>query len=181
MIRFGRIFDQVTEADRRKMTEVQALFREAFPDATGDAERIPELLERRHELGYVVVLLTAEEEGERVIGFALAHYYPNLHYAYLEYLASDPSRRTLGIGSALYEAIREHLASKGARGLFMEVLPDDPALVGDPERLAVNQKRLKFYEHYGAYPVVGTAYETPLPQGQPYDPPYLVYDPLGRS
>src|SRR5258708_20260377 len=108
MIRFGRIFDQVRDADRRKMTEVQALFREVFPGEAGDAERIPELLERRHELGYVVVLLTAEEEGERVIGFALAHYYPNLHYPYLEYLPSAPGRRTLGIASPPYQAIPQH-------------------------------------------------------------------------
>ncbi len=181
MIRFGLIFDQVTDADRRKMAEVQALLREAFPGAAGDAEALPELLENRHALGYQVVLLTAEEEGERVIGFALAHYYPKLHYAYLEYLASDPARRRLGIGGALYEATREHLARKGARGLFMDVPPDDPAVVSDPARLAVNQQRLKFYEQYGAYPVAGTGYEAPLPQGQAYDPPYLTYDPLGRS
>ncbi len=56
------------------------------------------MLEHRHERGYDVVLLTAEEEGDRVIGFALAHYYPTLQYAYLDYIASDPDRRTLGIG-----------------------------------------------------------------------------------
>src|SRR5206468_1413213 len=73
VIRFGRIFDQVTDADLRKMAEVQAIFRKAFPDAAEEAARFPELLDHRHELGYKVVLLTAEEEGEQVIGFALAH------------------------------------------------------------------------------------------------------------
>ncbi len=181
MIRFGRIFDRVSDADRRKTAEVQALFHIAFPEEGDYAERIPELLEHRHERGYDVVLLTAEEEGDRVIGFALAHYYPNLHYAYLDFIASDPDRRTLGIGGALYEAAREHLARKGARGLFMDVPPDDPALLKDPARLPVNQQRLKFYEQFGAFPVAGTRYEAAPPLGQTYDPPYLVYDPLGRQ
>jgi acetoin utilization deacetylase AcuC-like enzyme/GNAT superfamily N-acetyltransferase len=181
MIRFGRIFDRVSDADRRKTAEVQALFRTAFPEEGDYAERIPELLEHRHERGYDVVLLTAEEEGDRVIGFALAHYYPNLHYAYLDFIASDPDRRTLGIGGALYEAAREHLARKGARGLFMDVPPDDPALLKDPVRLPVNQQRLKFYEQFGAFPVADTRYEAAPPLGQTYDPPYLVYDPLGRQ
>ncbi len=181
MIRFGRIFDRVSDADRRKTAEVQALFRTAFPGEGDFAERIPELLEHRQERGYDVVLLTAEEEGDRVIGFALAHYYPNLHYAYLDFIASDPGRRTLGIGGALYEAAREHLARKGARGLFMDVPPDDPALLKDPVRLPMNQQRLKFYEQFGAFPVAGTRYEATPPLGQTYDPPYLVYDPLGRQ
>src|SRR5436305_2060173 len=181
MIRFGRIFDLVTDADRRKMVEVQAIFIKAFPGAADEAARIPQLLERRHELGYKVVLITAEEAGEQVIGFALAHYYPKVQYAYLEYIASDPERRALGIGGALYEAAREYLARKGARGLFMDVPPDDPALVRDPAVLPVNEQRLKFYEQYGAYPITGTGYEAPPPLGQTYDPPYLVFDPLGRS
>ena len=181
MIRFGRIFDRVSDADRRKTAEVQALFRTAFPGEGDFAERIPELLEHRQERGYDVVLLTAEEEGDRVIGFALAHYYADLHYAYLDYIASDPDRRTLGIGGALYEAAREHLARKGARGLFMDVPPDDPALIKDSAHLPVNQQRLKFYEQFGAFPVAGTRYEATPPLGQTYDPPYLVYDPLGRK
>ena len=86
------------EGDRRKLAEVQTLFHTAFPEEGDYAERIPDLLEHRQERGYDVVLLTAEEEGDRVIGFALAHYYPILHYAYLDYFASDPDRRTLGIG-----------------------------------------------------------------------------------
>ena len=58
MIRFGRIFDQVSDTDRRKMAEVLAIFRKAFPDVADDAERIPGLLEHSHERGYDVVLLT---------------------------------------------------------------------------------------------------------------------------
>ncbi|MBU1247912.1 MAG: histone deacetylase family protein, partial [Proteobacteria bacterium] len=37
-----------------------------------------------------------------------------------------------------------------------------------------------FYERYGARPIIGTAYETPLTPGSEC-PPYLVMDPLGRT
>jgi acetoin utilization deacetylase AcuC-like enzyme len=63
----------------------------------------------------------------------------------------------------------------------MEVPPDDPALVADPARLPTNQKRLRFYEQYGAFPIAGTKYETVPPDQPAYDPPYLVYDPLGHA
>ena len=60
------------------------------------------------------------------------------------------------------------------------VFRNDPALVADPALLPINQKRLRFYEQYGAFPIEGTRYETLPPDVKPYDPPYLVYDPLGR-
>ncbi|HVY61201.1 MAG TPA: histone deacetylase family protein [Planctomycetota bacterium] len=178
MIRFGRIFDHVTDVERRKMREVQALFRRVFPDS--DAARIAELVARRAELPFDVVLLTAEDERDRVIGFALALHFPLIQQAYLDYIATDPHARKRGLGAAMYEALREHFERKGARGLFMDVPPDDPAKVSDPARLPVNRARLKFYERYGARPIVGTAYDGPPPAGQSYDPPYRVYDALGR-
>ena len=51
---------------------------------------------------------------------------------------------------------------------------------GNEAELAQSRKRLRFYERYGAYPVINTAYETPF---RPDDdcPPYLVFDPLGRD
>ncbi|HWV39726.1 MAG TPA: hypothetical protein VN033_14750 [Vulgatibacter sp.] len=65
-------------------------------------------------------------------------------------------------------------------GLFFECLPDDPALSPDPAVRAQNVRRLRFYERFGARPIVGTAYETPLKPGDT-DPPYLDYGDLGRD
>jgi acetoin utilization deacetylase AcuC-like enzyme/GNAT superfamily N-acetyltransferase len=181
MIRFGRIFDQATGVERRKIREVQAIFRQVFTGVSGYADRIPELVASRGALPFDVVLLTAEDERDRVLGFALVHVYPTIHYAYLDYIATDPAARRRGLGGALYEALREHLGGKGVRGLFMDVPPDDPAMVRDPARLPANQKRLRFYERYGAFPITGTLYDGPPPAGKDYDPPFLVYDPLGRA
>jgi len=180
VLRFGRIFDCVTDAERRKLAEVQTIFRKAFPDSTGYADKIPDLIARRAALGFDIALLTAEDERDRVLGFALAFHFPSIQYAYLDYIATDPDVRTRGLGGALYEALREHLGRKGARGLFMDVPPDDPAKVSDPARVPLNKNRLRFYERYGALPIVGTQYDL-VPEGERYDPPHLVFDPLGRS
>jgi acetoin utilization deacetylase AcuC-like enzyme len=75
--------------------------------------------------------------------------------------------------------VREEARALNAVGLFFEALPDDPALSPEPILRRQNRARLRFYERYGARPIVGTAYETPLRPGAP-NPPYLVLDGLGR-
>ena len=65
-----------------------------------------------------------------------------------------------------------------AKGPFFECLPDDPVLSPDEKIRAQNVARLHFYEHYDARPIINTAYETPLREGET-DPPYLVFDGLG--
>jgi acetoin utilization deacetylase AcuC-like enzyme len=81
------------------------------------------------------------------------------------------------LGSALYEASRDMLQRLGSRGLYLEALPDDPNVVKDPAALKENRRRLKFYEYYRVYPIIGTAYETPIDDSPA---PYLLFDPLGR-
>src|SRR5690606_37786260 len=68
----------------------------------------------------------------------------------------------------------------GVIGIFLEALPDDPALSPDPAVRKQNAARLKFYESFGARPITGTAYETPF-KDTDTDPPYLVFDNLGRD
>jgi acetoin utilization deacetylase AcuC-like enzyme len=80
----------------------------------------------------------------------------------------------------LYERIRDEARHLNSVGLFFECLPDDPQLCRDPDTLKQNAARLRFYERYGARPIMNTAYETPLSPGGD-NPPYLVYDNLGRS
>lgn len=180
MFRISRIFDVFSATEKNRIEQVQQLFRRVFTGVPEYAEQIPELL-TASEKGFDFVVLTAEKGRERVAGFALLHYYSDLHYGYLDFIASDPDVRAAGIGGTLYEAVREYVAHKGAKGLFMEVPADDPALVANPELLENNRQRLKFYEQYGAFPIIGTKYETIAPGVEPYDPPFLLYDPLGRD
>ena len=46
--------------------------------------------------------------------------------------------------------------------------------------MKANKTRLKFYERYGAFPVVGTLYDQPIRPGNPVEP-RLLYDPLGNK
>jgi acetoin utilization deacetylase AcuC-like enzyme/GNAT superfamily N-acetyltransferase len=180
MIRFRRLFDTATELDRRHLEGVQRIFRAAFPYDPSYAERIGSLLARRAELDFDPVILVAEDAQQQAIGFALIFFFPELKYGYLDYIASDPGRRERGIGDALYEATRELMLNRDARGLFLDVPPDEPALLKDRERLPVNRKRLRFYERYGARPIVGTSYETTVtPANEGYFT-FLVFDALDR-
>jgi acetoin utilization deacetylase AcuC-like enzyme/GNAT superfamily N-acetyltransferase len=180
VIRFGRLFDTATDADRRRLTEAQALFRKVFPREQEYAERLAWLVKNRAALDHDVVVLTAEDERGRMIGLALVYYFPRVRYGFLDYIGSGPERRGRGVGQALYEAVREYLLHKGADGLFMEVPPDEPDHVVDPKVLPERRARLKFYERFGACPILGTRWDDP-PVRPDYDPPFLVYDDLGRG
>ncbi|HNY57901.1 MAG TPA: histone deacetylase family protein, partial [Bacteroidales bacterium] len=127
---------------------------------------------------YQTAVFVAEDIHETVRAFAALLYMPDLQFCYLDYIAASPDSSSSGLGSALYERIREEAISLDAIGIFFECLPDDPALCRDPLTLVQNRKRLAFYERFGARPVTGTLYETPV---KPEDdcPPYLIFDGLG--
>ena len=112
------------------------------------------------------------------MGFSLVLHFPETNSSLLDFLAVRRDIRGGGIGSALYEATREHMRDLGSRGLYMEALPDDPETVRDPIRLEENRKRLRFYEHYGVRPIANTLYETPIGEGPA---PHLLFDGLRRG
>ncbi len=179
---FGRLTDGASATERRKLREIQAIFAKHFPDTPGWGERLAEVLRARRTLSYELLLRTAEDGGGHVRAFAAVHCYPLLKAAYLDFIVADdltPSRS--GAGGALYEVIREDLALRDITGLYMDVPPDEPSMVKDAARLPTNQKRLAFYERYGARPIVNTLYDGPPPLGQDYDPPFLVFDGLGHK
>ena len=181
MFRIRRIHDNLLQVNQAAITQVEKILEDQFPLlAKSDVEKIPELLRNPVKQGFRSILYVAEDARQRVQGFALVSHEPDLHFCYLDYISA--ARRTTGggIGGALYEHIREEATVMGVIGIFFECLPDDPALCKDPETLKQNQARLRFYEKYGAFPIIGTAYETPL---KPDDdnPPYLVFDALGQT
>ena len=181
MFRIRRIFDDILPSKRDSVAQAQRILREQFPLlAASDIEKIPDLLRNpvRHRFKHIVY--AAEDFRGTVRGFALLSHEPDLRFAFLDYISAAREQTGGGIGGALYERVREESLQLGVLGVFFECLPDDPALCADPETLKQNKARLKFYERYGAFPIVGTAYETPL---KPDDdnPPYLVMDPLGQK
>jgi len=178
MIRIRQVHSTALWSDRDAVTQVQEIFRDHFTDVAEYAAKIPDQLDHPFKYGYQAVLLVSENAAGKVTGFSHFFHLPEVNSGLLDFLAVRRGIRGGGLGGALYEATREYLQDHHARAMYMEVLPDDPAVVTNPAMLGENWRRLAFYERYGARPIANTEYETPIDESPA---PYLVYDGLGRT
>lgn len=179
MIRFTRIFDLSSETNAQRFAEVDELFRAAFPHEPEAIDRIKAQLLQTLSTFEPLLLISSDQRGH-VTGLAYVYYFPDLRYGYLQYIASDPRRPARGIGAAIYEALRELLVGRGARGLFLDVPPTDRTKVDDPKLLNVNRKRVAFYARYGLHRVASTHWDVdPNPRNDGYLTT-LLFDPLGQ-
>jgi acetoin utilization deacetylase AcuC-like enzyme/ribosomal protein S18 acetylase RimI-like enzyme len=178
LLTFLTVHEVDTEPGRRQVAEAQAIFRESFPTIAHEAETLPILVKRERELGYDVRLLVAEKNGH-VAGFAVILYLPGCGSAYLDYIATATRAHGGGLGVALYDAVRETARRFGARGLFLEVRPDDRSVHATEAEYRDAVKRLRFYERLNVLPIGGTAYDKPIRPGGDYT--LLLYDGLGRE
>lgn len=180
MLRIRKIRDARLPADKRSVAEVQEILRAQFPGMSADEiAKLPGRLEDPFKHRFVSEIFVAETAEGAIRAFAVVLYLPDLKIAYLETISAAPGRTGGGIGAALYQEIRREADTQGAKGLYFECLPDDPALSHDTKTRRQNASRLKFYERYGARPIIGTLYETPINPGDT-DSPYLVFDGLDR-
>ncbi len=181
MFTIRRIYDDILPADRAALAEAQEILRRQLPDLDPDeVGRLPDTLRRPARHGFRPVMLVALSARGRVSAFAMLLHEPELGFAYLDYIAARPGRSGGGVGGALYDRVRADVRELGCYGLFFECLPDDPNLSPDPALRRQNAARLRFYEGFGARPIIGTAYETPVEPGSS-DPPFLVFDDLGSG
>ncbi|MFA6687831.1 MAG: GNAT family N-acetyltransferase [Desulfuromonas sp.] len=182
MFRIRRVFDDVFPANRLAVAQVQQILRDQFPHlAKYDVDKIPELLLNPLKHKFRSIVYVAEDSHGTVQGFALLSHDAQLRFCYLDYISTAKNITGGGIGGALYAHVREEALALGVYGIFFECLPDDPQLCEDPQILKQNRARLKFYEAYQAYPIIGTAYETPVRPEDADNPPYLVFDALGQA
>lgn len=182
MFRIRRVFDDVFPANRLAVAQVQQILRDQFPHlAEYDVDKIPELLLNPLKHKFRSIVYVAEDSHGTVQGFALLSHDAQLRFCYLDYISTAKNITGGGIGGALYAHVREEALALGVYGIFFECLPDDPQLCKDPQILKQNRARLKFYEAYQAYPIIGTAYETPVRPEDADNPPYLVFDALGQA
>ena len=180
MLRIRKVADATTAVNRSAIEAAQKIMREQFPGIPEeDIAKLPDQLTNPLKHKFVSRLFVAENERDQTLGVALLLYAPDIGFSYLEIISTAPGRMGAGIGAALYERVREEARALGTQ-LYFECLPDDPGLSPNPDIRAANAARLKFYERYGARPIVNTAYETPIRSGTT-DPPYLVLDPLGAG
>jgi acetoin utilization deacetylase AcuC-like enzyme len=181
MFRIRRVYDHTVPSNRQAVAQVQELLRVQIPEVTEeDVAKLPQQLQNPLKYRFRSILFVADDSHGNVRGFALLLHVPDLSFCYLDYLAAGQGRTGGGIGDALYTRVREEAYYLKASGLFFECLPDDPSLCPNPEKCKQNAARLRFYERFGARPIAGTRYETPLHPGDD-NPPYLVYDDLGRQ
>ena len=181
ILRVDRIESGGTPEDRRRLAAACDVLRSAFPAYADRIDALPRYLGAVHEREFSIHILTLEGARLRPRAVAVVHYHADRGYAWLDLLAAASGERRGGYGGALYQALREHLRELGARGLFMDVPPDDPGSVRDPSVLPGNRARLRFYERFGARPIAGTHYEVPPPHEHDYDPPFLVFDGLDQK
>ncbi len=181
MFRIHKVFDVTTATNRQILSQVQAMLRIQFPDLNDrDIDKLPVQLANPMKYRFRSILLVADDGAAMVRGFAMLLHAPDLDFCYLDYVCAGRGATGGGIGGALYERVREEAFQLNVSGIFLECLPDDPELSPDPVIRKQNIARLRFYERFGARPIAGTAYETPLTKNDS-DPPYLVFDNLGQD
>jgi acetoin utilization deacetylase AcuC-like enzyme len=181
MFKIRRIHDDTTPANRLAIELMRRLLLERFsPLSAIKIDKYFEMLRNPATNHFRPIVFVAQDVSGAVKGAALVSYDPEVRFCYLDYLAAAVLSAGRGVGDALYRRVREEAVVLGARGIFFECLPDDPELSRNPDILRNNKARLRFYEAYGARPIAGTKYETPLKPGGD-NPPYLVYDGLDRG
>jgi acetoin utilization deacetylase AcuC-like enzyme/GNAT superfamily N-acetyltransferase len=177
MFRIRKIYDDTTLANRHAIEQVQSIIKQQFPTARReDLEKIPLQLHDPVKYKYRSVLFVADDTAGHVKGFGVMLHLADLNVAYLELISAAPLKKGGGIGSLLYERIREESAKLKVKGLFFECSIDDDR-INDPATLKNNQLRMKFYERYSAYPVCNNVYDSPVNPGD-QDLYYLMYDAL---
>ena len=181
MFRIRQITDYSLPVNQRELAEVKNILREQLPGLNPrEIETLEERLRNPLSKKLRPTLLVADDLKGTLRGFALVSWAPDKKFCLLEYIASGKTLSGAGAGGALYQRVREAARDWGAVGLFYECLPDDAAACSDPALATSNAARLRFYERFGARPIINTGYENPIKPGDK-DLPHLVYDDLGTG
>lgn len=175
------VHDDFLPVNRRAIEKILRLTEQHIPDMSDESlVRIRSLFSNPVYNMMRHYFFIAENNRGEVLGFAQMSYAMDLKYCFLDLLASNPGKTYGGIGGALYKRARDEAVHLNAYALFIECLTDNPEQFSDASILRQNRSRLKFYEGFGARPVINRNYEdhTSAVYGNPY---YLVYDSLGTD
>jgi acetoin utilization deacetylase AcuC-like enzyme len=172
------VHDDFLPVNRRAIEKILRLTEQHIPDMSDESlVRIRSLFSNPVYNMMRHYFFIAENNRGEVLGFAQMSYAMDLKYCFLDLLASNPGKTYGGIGGALYKRVRDEAIHLNATALFIECLTDDPKYITDASMLRQNRARLKFYEGFGARPVINRSYDNHTLQvyGNSY---YLVYDSL---
>ena len=181
MFRIRTITGDHYPRDKTAVEQVKEILLSHFPTVGRKKfDEISEHLRDPIKYRFSIKLFVAENFGGQVKGLALLYHAPDINFCFLDYIATRKDIVSGGIGGSLYQKVREVSTELKSIGLFFECLPDNPELCDDPLVVGDNRKRLRFYEKFGARPIVNTLYETPVKETDTC-PPLLVFDSLERE
>lgn len=181
MFRVRKITNPFFEGNKQTIEQINSIIRLQFPSLSEKVIKdISDHMVNPAKTKSNTFLMVADDFRGNIRGFAVFMHMADLKICFLDLLAVNPDKATSGVGGSIYERLREEASSLDAIGIFFEALPDDPELCRDKTLLNQNKKRLAFYEHYGAYPIINTMYEQPVKAGDDCSP-FLVYDDLGTN
>ena len=181
MLKIRRVYDDVLPINQQMLKQVREILRVQF-DGVSEEELalIGEKLRNPFKHRFRTILLVAENLRNRVMGFAMLLHEPEIGFCYLDWIALAGGKTGGGLGSALYDRVRSEAVALNAKGLFFESLPDDPQNCENRELIKQNRSRLRFYERYGARPIIQTGYEMRI-HSEDTCMPHLIYDGLNTT
>lgn len=180
MFRIRKILDSVSNANKYAIDQVLEIIKKQFPTTRiDDLLKLPLQLVDPLKYKYRSILFSAEDHFGRVKGFAMLLHMSDIGVTYLELISTAPQKTGKGLGTILYERIREESINLKSKGLFFESSIDDER-VPDTETLLQNKKRMLFYERFNAFPIINNIFDSPIQPGDK-DLYYLMYDPLNRT
>lgn len=176
-----RIYDDFLPANQRAIDQIISITRRQIPDMKDEYFEVMRGLFRNPIYRKMRHIFFVVDDGRGdVRGFAEFSYAPDLKFCFLDLMAMRRGNVGGGMGSALYERVREEAKYLNARGIFIECLTDDGRVFKDKKMLRQNRARLRFYEQYGVLPIANTSYE--YHSRLHYDYPYfLLYDDLDTN
>ncbi|MDH5472260.1 MAG: histone deacetylase family protein [Gammaproteobacteria bacterium] len=181
MFRIRKIYDSTSPRNRGAIDQVLDILRQQFPGARqAEFEKLPRQLINPLKYKYRSMLLVAEDSMDMVKGFAMMLHFPDTEIIYLELVSAAPGETGGGVGSALYERVREESLALNVYGIFFECSVDDSDQITDATLLKQNIARLRFYERYGARPIINNIYASPVSEGDK-DLYYLMFDDIGQG
>jgi len=121
------------------------------------------------------ILAAVNADGD-FVGLVRYAYEADCDVLLLHYLATDPSVRNNGLGSACYRQVYEIAQQLGVQAIFFEV--EAPETLPDEVDRSLAFRRIGFYRRQGAFLFTGVDYLMDIGSHQPLTPMHIMVHPL---
>lgn len=181
MIRIRKILDDKSLLNKHAIEQIKEILKEQFELLEeSDLDKLSLKLSNPVYYQAKATIFVIEGIKNKVKAFALVLHFSDIDICYLEWISTSVSELGRGLGSILYDAIREECKLLNAKGLFLEVLPDVENLCPYDVSLKQNQARVKFYEKYGARVVLNENFKRKI-LSEKNELLFLIYDSLDSA